>query len=74
MLDEQLKLAIQEKAKDPVLQPGCVGQLLEVLLKQGFTEAREFAKFLIAFPLVEKALIAARVLVENSEPSSWSFI
>jgi predicted NACHT family NTPase len=78
--DERLKLALLEKAKDPTLKPKCVGQLLEELLKQGLTEARDFAKSLISFPLPlaenerEKVLIASRVLVENSDPSSWSFI
>ena len=78
--DEQLKLAFLEKAKDPALKPKCVGQLLEKLFKQGLTEARDFAKSLISFPLPldenerEKVLIAAKVLVENSDPSSWSFI
>jgi predicted NACHT family NTPase len=78
--DEQLKLILLEKAKDPLLKPKCIGQLLEELLKQGLTEAEDFAKSLITFPLPstdnerEKALIAARVLVENSNPSSWSFI
>ncbi len=78
--DEQLKLILLEKAKDPLLKPKCIGQLLEELLKQGLAEAGDFAKSLIASPLPstdnerEKALIAARVLVENSNPSSWSFI
>ncbi len=78
--DEQLKLALLEKAKDPTLKPKCVGQLLEELLKQGVTEARDFAKSLIYFPLPlienerERILIATRVLVENSDSSSWSFI
>jgi len=78
--DEQLKLTLLEKVQDPLLKPKCVGQLLEELLKQGLTEAKDFAKSLISLPLSldenerEKALIAARVLVENSEPSSWSFI
>lgn len=78
--DTRLKLALLEKAKDPLLNPRCVGQLLEELLKQGLTEAEEFAKSLIVLPLPsteyerEKALIAARVLVENSHPSSWAFI
>lgn len=78
--DKQLMLALLEKAKDPTLKPKCLGQILEELLKQGLTEARDFAKSLISFPLPltenerEKTLIAARVLVENSDPSSWSFI
>jgi predicted NACHT family NTPase len=78
--DEQLKLTLLEKAKDPSLKPKCIGQLLEELLKQGLTEARDLAKSLIIYPLPssenerDKALIAARVLIENSEPSNWSFI
>ncbi|MBE9189638.1 hypothetical protein IQ230_04515 [Gloeocapsopsis crepidinum LEGE 06123] len=78
--NEWLKLALLEKAKDPKLKPKCLGEILEKLLKQGFTEARNFAKSLISFALPsaenerEKVLIAARVLVENSDPCSWSFI
>ncbi|WP_287456543.1 hypothetical protein [Leptolyngbya sp. UWPOB_LEPTO1] len=78
--DKNLKLTLLEKAKDSSLKSKCIGQLLEELLKQGLIEAGEFAKSLITFPLPsaenerEKALIAARVLVENSDPSSWSFI
>jgi predicted NACHT family NTPase len=78
--DERLKLALLEKAKDSTLKPKCVGQLFEELLKQGLTEVRDFAKSLISLPLPlaenerEKVLIASRVLVENSDPSSWSFI
>ncbi|MEY4418660.1 MAG: hypothetical protein RIQ88_1098, partial [Actinomycetota bacterium] len=33
--DEQLKLNLLEKARDPLLKPKCIGQLLEKLLKQG---------------------------------------
>ncbi|PSB18096.1 hypothetical protein C7B65_16370 [Phormidesmis priestleyi ULC007] len=78
--DERLKSALLAKAKDPVLKPKCIGQLLEKLLKQGLTEARNFTKSLISFPLPlaederEKTLIAAKVLIENPDPSSWSFI
>jgi predicted NACHT family NTPase len=78
--DERLKLALLEKAKDSTLKPKCVGQLLEELLKQGLTEVRDFAKSLISLPLPlaenerEKVLTASRVLIENSDSSSWSFI
>lgn len=78
--DKQLKLALLGKAKAPTLKPKCLGQILEELLKQGLTEARDFAKSLIFFPLPlaenerEKTLLASKVLVENSDPSSWSFI
>jgi hypothetical protein len=78
--DHQLKLTLLEKVQDPLLKPKCVGQLLEELLKQGLAEAGDFAESLVTSPLPssenerEKSLIAARVLVENSSPSSWSFI
>ena len=78
--DEQLKLILLQKTRDPSLKPKFMGQLLEELLKQELAEARDFARSLIIYPLPktenerEKALIAARVLIENSEPSSWSFI
>jgi hypothetical protein len=78
--DERLKLALLEKAKDPSLKPKCVGQLLEEFLKQGLIEARDFAKSLIYLPLPlaenerEKALIASRVMIENLDPPSWSYI
>jgi len=78
--NEQLKLTLLEKSQDPSLKPKCIEQLLEELLKQGLTEAGDFAKSLITSPLPstenerEKALIAARVLVEYSDPSSWSLI
>jgi len=78
--DECLKLALLEKAKDPSLKPKCLGELLEELLKQGLTEARNLAMSLVSLSPssgeneAEKALIAARVLVGNSDPSSWSLI
>jgi hypothetical protein len=78
--DKQLKLALLEKAKDPELRPKCVGQLLEKLLEHGCTQAGDFAKSLISFPLPlaenerEKALVAARVLIQNPDPSNWELI
>jgi len=78
--DERLKLVLLEKVKDPTLKPKCVGQLLKKLLNQEFDEAKDFTKSLISLPLPlaenerEKVLIASSVLVENSNPSSWSFI
>lgn len=78
--DERLKLALLEKAKEPELKPKWVGQLLEELLRQEFTEAGDFAKSLISLPLPlagnerEKSLVAARVLIQNPDPSNWAFI
>jgi predicted NACHT family NTPase len=78
--NKQLILALLEKAKDPSLKPKCIGELLDKLLKQGLSEVEDFAKSLIAFPPIStdnerrKALIASSALVENSNPSSWSFM
>jgi hypothetical protein len=78
--DEKLKIALFEKAKDDRLKPRCLGQLLETLLKQEFHEAKEFAQSLINFSLSSlgkdrsKALVLARVLIERSDPSMWSFL
>ncbi|HBE21183.1 MAG TPA: hypothetical protein DEG17_15325 [Cyanobacteria bacterium UBA11149] len=78
--DEHFKVAILEKTKDKFLNPKCMGQLLEYLLKHESNEAREFAKSLINFPLPsaedkrERVVTAAKILVENSDQASWSII
>lgn len=78
--DRRLESALLEKAKDSTLKPKCFGQLLEKLLEREFAEAIDFAKSLISFPLpiipdeCERILIASRTLIENSNPSSWSFV
>ena len=78
--DNQLKSILLDKAKDPLLQPQCMAELVEELLRQGVDEARDFAKSLIVSPakLVgeerKKALIATRILVENLDPLSWIFL
>jgi len=78
--DERFKLTLLEKVKDKSLKPKCLGQLLEALLKHDLSAAREFAKSLIYSPLPsveeerERVFTASRVLIENSEPSDWSFI
>lgn len=75
--DQRLKDALLEKVKSFSLKPKCIGQLLEELLKHGSLEARDFTISLISYPLSsieqenEKTLIASRILVENSDPSSW---
>lgn len=76
--DERLKIACFQKAKDKALNPKWMGRLLDELLKHNFNEAREFAQSLITFPLPshqeerERTIVAARVLLENAEPNSWS--
>ncbi|AMA10259.1 NACHT domain-containing protein [Picosynechococcus sp. PCC 73109] len=78
--NEPLKEFLLEKAKHPLLKPKCMGQLLEKLLKQRIPKAKVFSESLITLPLPstdnerEKVIIAARVLVENSDSSSWPFI
>jgi len=78
--DKQLKDALLKKVKDGSLKTKCIDQLLEKLLKHGSKEARDYTQSLISFPLSplehenEKTLIASRLLVENSDPSSWSYL
>jgi predicted NACHT family NTPase len=75
--DQRLKDALLKKVKTSSLKPKCIGQLLEELLKHESLEARVFTISLISYPLSsieqenEKTLIASRILVENSDPSSW---
>jgi len=78
--DERLTSTLLEKVKDPSLKLECFGDLLEELLKQEVDEARDYAKSLISLPLPldeserKKALISSRVLIQNSDPYSWSYI
>ncbi|MDZ7966112.1 MAG: hypothetical protein RM368_14205 [Nostoc sp. DedSLP03] len=78
--DESFKAVLLEKARDTVIKPQCMGQLLEELLKRESIGAREFAKSLVSIPLPleeeahQKAVVAGRVLVECAEPSSWAVI
>jgi hypothetical protein len=78
--DERFKAVIVAKAKDTAIKSPCLEQLLEELLKQESTEAREFAQSLVSIPLPleeeahQKALVAAKVLVEYAEPISWAVL
>ncbi|MDZ8069461.1 MAG: hypothetical protein RMY64_28255 [Nostoc sp. DedQUE08] len=78
--DESFKAVLLEKARDTVIKPQCMGQLLEELLKRESIGAREFAKSLVSIPLPleeeahQKAVVAGRVLVECAEPTSWAVI
>ncbi|WP_448271261.1 CHAT domain-containing protein [Nostoc sp. DSM 114160] len=78
--DEPFKAVLLEKARDTVIKPQCMGQLLEELLKRESIGAREFAKSLVSIPLPleeeahQKAVVAGRVLVECAEPTSWAVI
>ena len=78
--DQRFKNALLGKVKTSSLKPKCIGQLLKELLKHGSLEARDFTISLISYPLSsieqenEKTLVASRVLVESSDPSSWASI
>lgn len=78
--NERFKAVLVEKAKDKAIKSQCLEQLLEELLKQESTEAREFAQSLVSIPLPleeeahQKALVAARLLFECAEPISWDIV
>ncbi len=76
--DDRLKSALLKKTQDRSLNPRLMSQLLQELLKHQFGEAKDFAQSLISLHSTEngheKALIAAKALVENSDPSTWLFV
>jgi predicted NACHT family NTPase len=78
--NDRLKLALLKKSKDNSLKPRFMGQLLQELLKYHCDEAREFAESLITIPLplleddYERSIIAAKILVENSDSFTWASI
>jgi predicted NACHT family NTPase len=78
--DERLKLSLLEKLQDSTLKPEFIEQLLEWLLERGASEAKDFAKSLIISPIPltdndrKKTLVGAKILVEKSDPSSWSLL
>jgi predicted NACHT family NTPase len=80
--DEKLKSIFIKEVKNPLLSPQYFRELIEKFVKQKqlSDELRAFAKSLVVFPLPveaykrEKILVVARMLIEDSDPSSWSFI
>lgn len=78
--DENLKSVLLGKVKDKAPKPQITGQLLNELLKHGCNEAKDFAKLLIYYPLpsvikeYQRALFVTKVLIENSDPTSWSLV
>lgn len=78
--DDRIQSALLKKIKEPECKLQCFEQLLEKLVQQGSIESRDFAKALISFPLPldenerKKVISASRILVEDLDPSSWSFI
>ena len=78
--DDRFQAVLLEKAKDAAIKHQCLEQLLEELLKHESIGAREFAKSLVSIPLPleeearQKAVVAARVLIECAEPNSWVIV
>jgi hypothetical protein len=78
--DDRIQSALLKKIKEPGCKLKCFEQLLEKLVQQGSIESRDFAKALISFPLPldendrKKVISASKILVEDLDPSSWSFI
>jgi predicted NACHT family NTPase len=72
--DDRLKEAVLNKVKLLDLQPKCIGQLLEELLKHNHKESREFAKSLLSWSNDEErqiAISAACVLLEYAQELDW---
>ncbi|WGV24180.1 CHAT domain-containing protein [Halotia branconii] len=78
--DERFQAVLIKKARDTAIKSECLEQLLEELLNKKSTEARQFAQSLVSIPLPleeeahQKALVAAKVLVEYAEPISWAVL
>jgi hypothetical protein len=78
--DNNIQSVLLKKIKEIDCKPQCFEHLLEKLIQQGSTDSRDFAKSLISFPLPldenerKKVISASRILVEDLDPSSWSFI
>ncbi len=75
--DDRFQVVLLEKAKDAAIKYKCLEQLLEELLKHESIGARDFAQSLVSIPLPseeeahQKAVVAAKVLVECAEPITW---
>jgi predicted NACHT family NTPase len=78
--DDKLLSVLSAKLTDRSLKAKSLGKLLEQLLKHDLITAKNFAKSLILLPLPsdedehEKVMIAARLLIKNSDSQSWQFI
>lgn len=75
--DERLKSLLLEKIKALDLQPKCISQLLEELLKQDHEQSRDFAKSLLS-PTNDnerhRAIFVAQVLLKQARESDWDQI
>lgn len=77
--DDRVAEALLEKAKDEHLEPYFLEMLLDGLLNYGSDEAEELARSIVVSDhgdeeRGERALIAARTLIFQTEDSCWSFL
>ncbi len=75
--DERLKSLLLEKIKALDLQPKCISQLLEELLKQDHEPSRDFAKSLLSLTNDDErhiAIFVAQVLLKQARESDWDQI
>jgi len=78
--DQRLENAILEKAKDPNLQLGCVGFLVDKLLAHRSEGAKQYALSLLALPLPAagdcrtRSVLVAAALAAYSDSATWATI
>lgn len=75
--DDRLKDVLLNKVKALDLEPKCIGQLLEELLKHNHEQSRDFAKLLLSWSNDENRKIsisAAKALLNNIQESDWDII
>lgn len=76
-LDDRLADVLLNSIKHKKFKPTCMGDILEVLLKNKYKEAKTYAESLLQFPLptqVEertKVVIATRMLINNTDDAGW---
>ncbi|OYQ62068.1 hypothetical protein B9G53_24055 [Pseudanabaena sp. SR411] len=75
--DERLKKALLNKVKVLDLQPKCISQLLEELIKVDHEQSRDFAKSLLSWSGEDdrqRAIFVAQVLLKQVQESDWDMI
>jgi hypothetical protein len=75
--DDQIKNALLGKVKALDLEPKCISQLLEELIKRNHEESRNFAESLLSWSSNEerqRAILVASVLIKHSRESDWDSI
>ena len=78
--DEKLEYFLLSELQNSLLTNDVIEDLLDFLIQRNCNEAKEFAKSLISVPLPpiddqrNKILMAAEILIRNTDSSTWSFI